>query len=169
MDRALSIDPGKNHTAVAAWCDGRLVAARLCYNARPTSLQVEAWRGMAESVKAWVDSLGYPQRLSAIIMERPQHYARSNVDPDDLFQLVGVLGAVAGILDAPSAYVHYLPRQWKGNAPKSVTQRRVIKRLNTLEHVVLEHALGAIDPSDQHNLFDAVGIGLHYYQGRDKR
>lgn len=92
-----------------------------------------------------------------VVIEKPQVYVQHEVDPNDLVDLAVQAGFVGGWYGSSNT-TWVLPRQWKGQVPKSVTQARVLKELSQGERDVVEAAV--VKRSVRHNLFDAIGIGL---------
>jgi hypothetical protein len=135
----VSIDPGLQ-TGWAAWCGGKLLAC-----------------GLGDPPLA---------RLRCAI-ELPQVYPRSPVPPNDLitlaYQAGRYVGRYAGGVEITTVY----PHQWKGQLPKAVCAARVRAALlpKRGEPAVLEGALASVATSRQHNVLDAVGIGLAVFRG----
>jgi hypothetical protein len=99
-----------------------------------------------------------------LVIEKPTIYPHSKARPNDIVTLAISAGRLAERVDA-RAEVWVLPRQWKGQIPKTkrledyIIYKRVMAALNELERAVL-----AQHGSD-HNVVDAVGIGL-WHLGR---
>jgi hypothetical protein len=85
----------------------------------------------------------------------PGNTAGKRVDPDDLMQVQGVVGALCAFYIAETIY----PYQWKGQLPKLVGYNRVISKLDDTEKSLLNGAKCA--ESKRHNIGDAVGIFLN--------
>lgn len=85
-------------------------------------------------------------------------YPQSKGDPNDLLRVAEVSGALAW--DFTNVY-WYEARKWKGQVPKAVMGKRILKCLT-------EEELKVLGPlAKNHNVLDAVGIGL-YHLGRLK-
>lgn len=162
----ISFDPGLRHAGVSVFdgsgTDARLVYATLARNSEKTVRGLPAWAAMAvaacESVKGYI-----PNATSVtFVSEIPQIYRgpQQKGDQDDLLQLAGVVGAVAGALGA-STTVSYYPREWGGQTPKEIKNRRTLARLEDGE----KKNIAAIPQSLLHNTLDSIGIGL-YHLGR---
>jgi hypothetical protein len=54
------------------------------------------------------------------------------------------------------------PATWKGQAPKDVIHLLVWGKLDGDEPDALKKCLQGITPGKQHNVLDAVGVGLHH-------
>jgi hypothetical protein len=52
------------------------------------------------------------------------------------------------------------PHKWKGSTPKNIHQPRILKCLDYANTRVLEDGLEGVAVSKQHNVVDAVGLGL---------
>jgi hypothetical protein len=75
----------------------------------------------------------------------------------DLFQVIGALSWTLAILSGPETkIISYTPQEWKGSLPKNITQRRAKAALSVVE----------LADSDKwnHDTWDAVAIGLHYFK-----
>lgn len=150
------IDPGLRHCGVAIGEEAPykyLHHAALVRGAE-TGRGAEAWRFMADSLHRWL--LG-SWAVSALHIEIPRIYPRSDQrkgDLNDLIEVAGVAGAIAGRFNLPTTW--YYPADWKGQVPKKVMTERIRKKLSAaeLENVI---SVGAKD----HNTLDAVGIFLH--------
>jgi hypothetical protein len=97
------------------------------------------------------------------VAEVPQIYFgnRLRVDPDDLLQLTGVVGACTSLF--PGMCYGYYPREWKKQIPKEIHHKRLVKVLSEQELKIWENIEG---PSTAvHNARDAIGLGL-YHLGR---
>lgn len=118
------------------------------------------FRGMAKSV--W--SVALPECDLAV--ELPQIYARSKSkgDPNDLIAVAGVVGALDAL--APHHTTVYLPSEWKGQVPKSVMTTRTTSKLEKTE---LERIITPRRASLMHNVWDAIGIGIHHLKVHGQR
>ncbi len=141
MQMLYSIDPGKHRTAVAAFRDSELVGV---YFTTGKDVNVEA------------------EHLGQAVMELPRVYPGSPVRQNDLIDLTAEGMSVAAKLSAPKTAVKRVePSQWKGQAPKEVIKERIMRRLTLDEMYRLCVCLEPVNKSLQHNLFDAIGIGLY--------
>lgn len=159
----VSIDPGVHETGVAIWYrDGCLASAYLARvgDSRP-------WSEMAAHVAAGLRQVA----LDAVAIERPQVYVHSRAkgDPNDLITLALVAGAIAGGMRASRTkllVVEYRPAEWKGQVPKHVMEKRVRRSLADHEHERVQlPSAGAL----AHNVWDAIGIGLHHLRAIRRR
>lgn len=165
----LAIDPSVTATGISVFEDGVLAHARLVKNEPTKSIvknestkSIDDWRSMAWSV---FYAVRFPPRGDAII-EVPQVYQRGKGDQNDLVTLAGVAGAIATVIP-PVIHLHsVVPAEWKGQVPKPkrasdpyIIEERLRARLSPKEvaRVQLPSAR-----SLQHNVWDAIGIGMHH-------
>lgn len=155
-----SIDPGLNHCGIAVWMNGGLFKAGLV-KAKSAKKDIAARiRAMTKALDDWefvvwgelynqYTNVGPGCRVS----ELPQVYPgpRTIGDPNDLIALALVVGAI----DPDHLYK---PREWKGNVPKDVMIKRIQSKLSADER----RKVNLPSPALAHNVWDAVGIGLHH-------
>lgn len=139
----------------ALWDNGTLKKAVLI-RSKNKDAGAAAWYPMALAVSTWVED----EFIDDLVIELPQIYKFFKGDPQDLIQLAGVVGAISQEIVRINAgrLTTYLPRAWKGQVKKDVTKLRVQKRLSPEE--LIRVSLPA--PSLQHNVWDSLGIGLHF-------
>jgi hypothetical protein len=127
-------DPG-NVTGVARFDCGRLVYA--------DALRFEALIRMPSM-----------RPSNKTVIELPQSYRLEHQkgDQNDLIRLAYQAGRLEERHGAVGNTVLVLPRQWKGQRPKKVTRARAELVLDPYELTLIR--------SDDHNLWDAVAIGL---------
>lgn len=156
----ISIDPGKFKVAYAIWDPQSytLVSAGLVIVSAGHDLsRVAAWAVVAY----WVDvelgiSSGKPVDM---IVEIPEIYRDAKkTDPNDLIDLAGVVGAIASKICVGSVVWSPLPKEWKGQLPKHVTQSRVDAKLSDLEKSKIKWPAKHL----KHNTYDAIHLGLTY-------
>lgn len=167
----ITVDPGLNATGWATW--QRIGDAQLLVAAGLVQMPA-SWRvctvtdratEIARQVLAQAMLVTGPASVQAIanatVIELPQQYAvtkGTKGDPNDLIDLAALCGTIAGALQTAGSRVAYVrPREWKGQTPKDCTEERARARLQPSEmaRVLLPKA-----ESLQHNVWDAVGIGL---------
>jgi hypothetical protein len=142
--RELYVDPGKRALGWAMWSS--TFAAGLI-----RTKQKDFGRGLQEMV------VQLPPGADRVVVELPRHYPyERRIRVNDLIDLAAVAGACGAA--GPVEFVH--PATWKGQTPKPISHHRVRKALTAEERAVLEQALEGIPESLQHNVLDAVGIGL---------
>ncbi len=157
----LSIDPGVRCAGIALWTnDGQLECARLAVGASTAS---PAWLSVSISdfglANAVIDDAG----IDEIVIERPQVYVRSRSkgDPNDLISVALAVGVIVGelLVEEDPQVFEYLPASWKGQVPKAVMVERIKRSLSKAELARVELPKAK---SLAHNVWDAVGIGLHH-------
>lgn len=166
----LAVDPSIASSGAALFSvSGRLAAcARITMPTGTEADAVERWRAMAQRIRMFTVSGGVPDPIERIVCERPQVYqrgaGRTKGDPNGLFHMAGVLGALAALFSAVPV-TSYLPAEWKGQLPVDTLVRRVCGRLapDELALVPTRTVKGKLlpDPDVGH----AVGVGL-FYLGR---
>lgn len=139
-----AIDPGTEQAGLAIFREGVLVDAHLVVEAGLTKEQ-RAWRVATKLGKLLVPG-------AELVVEYPQIYAKaSQVDPDDILALTLVVG---GVLSLHGGGELVRPAAWKGQVPKKVMVNRILKNLSEEEQKILKKV------KDNHNVVDAVGVGL---------
>ncbi len=102
-----------------------------------------------------------------VVVEWPRIYDslakkgdKAAADPNDLLPLCGV--DIGLCMRIPHARHHRLyPSDWKGTIPKNehdIVKNRVIARLSITERAALIPAPASVE----HNMYDALGIGLKF-------
>lgn len=173
----LSIDPGIRDCGISYFdVDGELRAAALIVNPVKSGNDYAAIRSMACLVRAWRACGHLPANgPREIACEYPRIYTVGKqivrggdgrahaTDPNDLLPLVGV-GAAIGALFPDAKIVRYYPDEWKGQLPKIAMNMRAMGRLSPAERarVDAEDPDPAKPKAKGHNVWDAVGIGLHH-------
>lgn len=154
----LAVDPGIRGCGIAVFEDTSLTWAAYVKNSLKTGCTAEAASEMASRVREVVlNKQVYPTRLA---LEWPRIYAwNSKGDPNDLLALAAVDAAVAALFFA-AASVSYYPSDWKGQMKKEPCHARIRSRL--LPSELTAACVGAHEAKSlAHNVWDAVGIGLH--------
>jgi hypothetical protein len=127
----ISIDPGVHTSGIAYWSDGVLV---------------------------WVDykKPSFDQCVPLVI-EKPQVYQgrAQKGDPNDLITLAVEVGRISSLYPSVD---FVLPRQWKGTIKKEMMLKRILKTMTDDELLLLKNL--KLPKSKEHNVVDAVGIGL---------
>ena len=175
MDLVMCVDPGLRICGVALYKvdDRGLFAASPCFSkVSPPITGRIAWAAMADAVMSWSDDLLHNYKIHysilpsvvELVMENPQTYKgqsrRADVDSrKSLPELRGVNTHIAKHMAAEGVrgknVVRYTPHQWKRNVDKRITRKRMRKVLSKAEQ-------SYIAMPDDHNVWDAVGIGLHH-------
>jgi hypothetical protein len=170
-----SLDPGIRDCGLGLFYGQTVQWSKLVKNPKRSGNDYAACRSMALAV-----SIVFP-RLDTLIIEFPRIYtagkqvkkdddgrARST-NPNDLLPLVGVGAAVAALLP-DTEIVSLYPDEWKGQVAKIAMNIRARGRLSEAERKTVE----ARDPDPArphdkgHNVWDAVGIGLHHVGRLDR-
>jgi len=99
-----------------------------------------------------------PWSMDRVIAELPRIYPHDRrIRLNDLVDLAAVAGVCA--MAGPLEFVH--PASWKGQTPKDICHLRARRELSLPELAVLDKSLARIAERLQHNVLDAVGIGLN--------
>ncbi|KKN50651.1 hypothetical protein LCGC14_0630780 [marine sediment metagenome] len=159
MIHTVSIDPGVNEIGIAAWSGTELAGAALIKKNGD-------WLSLVRDATSWV--LDWAMDVNIVVIEKPQVYRQHLLkgDPNDLISLAVVVGAIANDFkrEWPSVHVELLlPREWKGQTPKKVSVERTQRALTAAETRRVELPK---TKSLHHNVWDSVGIGLHWVRGK---
>lgn len=157
----LSIDPGlavDGGTGAAIWRESRLAAVGLFASKGRFEQRL---KDIHDRIQGFVTvNCPYSRSLAdLVVIEKMQVYKRSKGDPEDLIDL-SILGGRLSTLGLECRFVE--PAAWKGQVPKTVVERLVRERLTASENETLREALVGIAAGKRHNVYDAVGIGLHH-------
>lgn len=157
MNCLISMDPGLRDCWLSSWHENRLIATYKVSNPVGKARGPEAWLSMGQAVANNIQLFTYA-RKAHFVTEIPQVYnaGKQKGDQDDITQLSGIVGAVVMALN-PASVSHYYPREWKGQLPKETCGDRVLLTLSESERMNVGK-YGAL----QHNILDAIGIGLKY-------
>lgn len=143
----IAIDPGKT-SGFAVYISGKLVEAR------------------AIKEKELLNQK--PAGGGVLVCELPVVYASRNVPANDLIALAVVVGDIAGNYRRHGfETVLVTPRTWKGTVPKEIHNRRVLRQLTEQERSILPKRPRA--KNYDHNMIDAVGLGLWFLKSKGKR
>lgn len=139
----ISVDPGSNCPGFAVFCEKKLL------------------HGGVE----WNPKWGYYNDL--LVIEKPTIYPRSDARPNDIVTLAISAGRLANTVAAKEER-WVLPRQWKGQIPKTkktedyIIHKRIMKALADAEETTYLWVLATLKEADENNFVDAVGLGLHH-------
>lgn len=140
------VDPGKHAIGVSVWQNR---------NFRTGSY----FRGNRFEMMAHVMEF----EPDLVVCECPVVYPHERkVDANDLIQ-VGL--SVGAVIAACEVGVTVYPSQWKGQVPKKIHHERIDNALTLPMRV----ALSRTPSREQHNLLDAIAIGLWVFQGGGER
>jgi hypothetical protein len=165
----LAVDPSLVSVGAALFQDGALVACACVREEGGASEKVpERAQRVATSVARWLVAVG--ARPRTLVIEDVVVYpgARGNRNPNQLLGCARVGSALAGMLalglsarDLDLQLLSYKPAEWTGQLPKarsvkdvfeSPRARRIMERLSAEERPLVPR---------QHDVLDAVGLGLH--------
>ncbi len=107
---------------------------------------------------------GY-SRFDRVVLERPMIYPapRQRARPRDVITLALRAGEAAGLYARRDGIEpeYFEPDVWKGGSISKATHHpRIWRRLSGLEQWVVSKDTRGILKSKQHNMLDAIGIGL---------
>lgn len=166
----LAIDPHLHGLGVALFDgEGALVRAFYCPSGRaPGARGPGAWVACSNALLGAL--AGAP--VAVVVVERMEVArggTRRVVDPDDLLELAGVAGAVAGSFPNARHY-GYQARTWKGGVPADIFARRVAGRIAAGAVKVAEGGgveVPALPPGRQEkalaDAMHAIGLGLYHW------
>jgi hypothetical protein len=96
---------------------------------------------------------GYDWLSKVAVIEFPIIH-KTTPNPNDIVKLASASGAYTALLQNAGFFVEWVePRSWKGTVPKKIMVKRIIAKLSEEEYANINH-------SKNHNLIDAVGVGL---------
>lgn len=159
----LSVDPGLRSCGCAVWRDGHLLGAKLVVGVNSAdALLADVVEQMVFQVKKWLNTFNCG--FDVVAIELPQTYGgrAAKGDANDLIHLALVVGGIHVHLGYPTMLLR--PAEWKGQVPKknrhgeNVIEERCKEKLDAAELLLVELPRAK---SLQHNVFDALGIGLH--------
>lgn len=149
----LALDPAKRRCGWALFAYGRLDSCGVNYvegedaeglGIVETGIRLAPWSHLRPDVIVW---------------EMPQIYGKGKARPMDILHFAVVGGVIAAKVAEGAKIVEVLPREWKGQRPKYVTQRLVDKD-SRVDNTLLETA--EVPKRYQGDMYDAIGIGLWY-------
>jgi hypothetical protein len=160
----LCVDPGIRGAGVALFEGETLFKAAYVRNPHSSGQGLVAQRAIAGAIIQWATLLKgkvcFWTGGAAFVGEWPQVYtaSKSKGDPNtSLLPLCGVIAHISGAEDWDSR-VEYKPREWKGTVDADVMTERIRSRLSEKEKAALEPCAASLE----HNMIDAVGLGLHH-------
>lgn len=162
MSGLIAVDPGVRGCGVSAWIDRRLFKAAYVKNPCDHGQSAAEAARMAYAVEQWVDTFVLDPIVDEVtfelVIECPRVYDATHQKGDQnksIIPLSLVVGAVASSFQGWPIR-QYFPRDWKGTIDPDDAIKMVKTRLSVDERsrVILPA------PSLQHNVWDAVGIGL---------
>lgn len=160
----ITLDPGLRCTGWALWVHGRLVK---CGASRSDAKDLgEAAHQHALNIHL-ATYLSHPSpALGNVVLERMQDRGNKTKRVRDILDCQAVGSYVAGWM-RPKRIIYRSPREWKGgNIPKQVNHWRMIDLLYPEELEVIEQTTLTMAKTIQHNLLDAVAIGVGHFERR---
>jgi hypothetical protein len=164
----LAIDPGysfSNGTGYAIF-DHKTHKLKSCGLIRPFAPGLESHSSvieMADKVKRkWEEEVGFSYDPKVLCIEHPQACFIKNgvmVNSNSIIMLA-VLGARIEERFKPETLLRPHPSEWKKRLNKDQTKNWVLETLEPWSLKALEKGLESVTPHRQHNVFDAIGIGL---------
>lgn len=149
MTTLLAIDPGVKNLGWAAF-------DRCCLRACGLS-RATAPAQHAENVHEGWPCMRAPME---VVLEQMTTRGGTAIRAEDLLRVSEVGAFVAGSM-RPAVFRLVPVMAWKGSIPKDIHHRRVLAVLRGVEQVRLNRDLEKIPKSLQHNVIDAVGLGLY--------
>tara|TARA_Y100000592_G_scaffold75329_1_gene117632 strand:- start:1335 stop:1808 length:474 start_codon:yes stop_codon:yes gene_type:complete len=144
----LSIDSGFREFGWAAFFGGELVCAGLGINAGGPPRQPV---NFADTFVPILERFEW-NSAKAVIEFPKNRISTQNVDA--LLKLASSCGAFTSLLQAAGFEVEWVyPHEWKGMVPKHIMCKRILDKVTPSEYDV-------IDRPRNHNVLDAVGVGL---------
>lgn len=174
MHELLTVDPGIHGSGCALWTGDTLayaeyVKSRGKEEARPE----QRVRAMAEAICACFED------WKELVTERPRIYFDKRINPDALLPLAEIGAFLAGRFGR--SWMAYRPHEWKGSLDGLAMTVRIRERLSDEEFSRIVFPQNScekcrskvVDVADEkiclksrsclaHNVYDAVGIGLHH-------
>ena len=157
----ITIDPGLNGCGVANWPGRNGGGGELVH-----AFYIERIEGSASKAyqMAWtLCSCLHATPVEQVIIERPRIYTKMKGDPADILNLLEVGATLQGMLGRPVEWVE--PHAWKGSLNADAMTERIKSRLTPEEHKRVEPCAASL----MHNVYDAVGIGLHALGRLDRK
>jgi hypothetical protein len=141
-DRLVAIDPGVLNLGWALFEHGRLSRCGL---------------SQASSPVEHAGNIAALYRPDVVVLEKMT--VRDIPNALDLLNVTETGAFVAGSL-LPAFLYSATPSRWKGNVPKLIHHARLARVLTEGEHAVAFADVEPIRASLQHNVWDAIGLGL---------
>lgn len=153
--RILAIDPGLRNMGWAVLETANLLQYGLIK--AQSAHKDEPWVKRALRASGEVGGLideWRPERLACEMPVELQSYkGRAALASGAVRKLAFLVGVIGGLARARGInFTIYEPMQWKGNVPKEITRKRVLRRYPD------------VPPDTDHNIIDAIGIGMHHIE-----
>jgi hypothetical protein len=159
----LAVDVGLRGCGVAifggspVFAEKKLLRAGYVKNTVKRDRGAPAWAAMAQEVLFWTGR----EVLTVVETHRFRFGAPHELKRiPDILEVQGCAGAIAALCSGdPLNVVGYTPEQWKGSVPKDQMCTRILNCLSLDEFGAQQDGLPI---STEHNMIDAIGIGLHH-------
>lgn len=166
---SIGIDCGIRYIGISVFKDASLEHCGLLESRNSSEFEAEVLHGLIEALKAW-EGLQYlsTKELLRVTIEYPEQYAHSPVPRSSVQGLAYTAGGLSLFFKERfnSEIKLIYPKEWKGQVPKDIFLGRIKSRMSEKELMVLDSC--SLPKSKEHNVVDAIGIGL-YSLGRLKR
>jgi hypothetical protein len=157
MSLIYAVDPGLRQCGLAVFhAEGKTLIHGVLVRSFSKDSGPNAWRGMAKAIiAASACNVG-----DIAVFEFPKVYTagKQKGDSADLLELAAVDGELSARFEVKGVTCQrYFPHEWKRQLSKEMTKARILERLTESEKNAVS--------KDDHNVWDAVGIGL-FFLGR---
>ena len=144
----LTIDSGFREYGWAVFSKGQLIAADLGRNEGGPPRQPVSF------ADTFVEILSrFSWESPKAVIEFPKNRI-STPNVDALLKLASSCGAYTSLLQAAGFEVKWVyPHEWKGHVPKQIMCKRILDKISEKEYP-------AINRRGNHNVLDAIGVGL---------
>ncbi len=162
----LAVDPGYSFSSGAGWAFFELGRLKYCGLIRPFAPGCTSEQCIFEVLnkfsRQWEELKGFSMRPLILCLETPVNYSSysrpMNTGP------LGEIQFLNGMLTErfkPQKILRPTPQLWKGNKSKENHHPEIIAKLDAYEKKVLSRDLLNIPGAKQHNVIDAIGLGLY--------
>lgn len=158
---SIGIDCGVKYIGISLFKDGVLTGCEYIETTDKGAKEADIVVGIVQNLRE-SDILSEVSSKEGVrvLIEYPEQYSYSPVPRSSVQGLAFTAGALAVFfklfLDADVDLV--LPKEWKGQVPKEIFLKRIIKRLANDEYKVLKSR--KLSKAKEHNVIDAIGLGL---------
>ncbi len=108
----------------------------------------------------WHADSGFSSEPSVLVIEQPDMYRGSPVNPRSLLDLASFVGEIAANF-SPRNVLRPTPKEWKQNKSKDSTKDELLKICDSTGLKNIQRDIDSIALDKQHNVFDAMGLGLY--------
>lgn len=148
----LAIDPGYRYFGYSIFGGKKILKAGLS-----KALESDAWDRWTGQPPSFTEIaeliLNTEWEVRHAIIEFPKVH-RDTPNAESIVRLAAACGAYTSLLQAAGFFTEWVePRSWKGTVPKDIMYKRILAKIPESQYV-------NIDRIHDHNVIDAVGIGL---------